>query len=359
MAGNSKITYNGETLIDISNDSVTPDTLAQGVTAHDANGDPIVGTMVPGEGGTLEQQQADYEENDTSKVTFIKNRPFYVVSEEVVTVTKEDYQNDPICQATGSYVLGDYVPLRDYTTEVFCTFLNPEGTPMEGLNNVLIGNDVEFQYSEPILKGVFVDNGVLAFVYESGFSYIMNSQIPKAGLWTRGFANALEYLDEGCSLEFTIRKLKRIEPKFTDGSEVKVFTLEDVAFRINESLDVSSLGEDFTYASMSNKPTYLYVYADTINIPIQMINIGFGFYMATILGAIHLYSLSSQDNLLIPHGTVTITLLSDGTESTETTTYSLRQPSLADTINASLEERGLKIDLSNYDGTWLKNEVSQ
>ena len=29
------------------------------------------------EGGTLVQQQVDYEENDTSKVTYIKNRPFY------------------------------------------------------------------------------------------------------------------------------------------------------------------------------------------------------------------------------------------------------------------------------------------
>lgn len=30
-----------------------------------------------GEGGTLVQQQSDYEENDISKVTYIKNRPFY------------------------------------------------------------------------------------------------------------------------------------------------------------------------------------------------------------------------------------------------------------------------------------------
>lgn len=29
------------------------------------------------EGGTLVQQQVDYEENDTSKVSYIKNRPFY------------------------------------------------------------------------------------------------------------------------------------------------------------------------------------------------------------------------------------------------------------------------------------------
>lgn len=49
--GMSRVDYNGETLIDISNDTVTPDTLAEGKTAHNANGDPIVGTMVASEGG--------------------------------------------------------------------------------------------------------------------------------------------------------------------------------------------------------------------------------------------------------------------------------------------------------------------
>lgn len=33
-----------ETLIDLTNDSVTPETLDEGVTAHDATGEPIVGT---------------------------------------------------------------------------------------------------------------------------------------------------------------------------------------------------------------------------------------------------------------------------------------------------------------------------
>lgn len=36
----------GEDLIDLRKDTVTPETLAEGVTAHNAAGDPIVGTGV-------------------------------------------------------------------------------------------------------------------------------------------------------------------------------------------------------------------------------------------------------------------------------------------------------------------------
>lgn len=39
----NQVIYNGKTLIDLSGDSVTPETLAEGETAHDAAGNPIVG----------------------------------------------------------------------------------------------------------------------------------------------------------------------------------------------------------------------------------------------------------------------------------------------------------------------------
>ena len=42
----NKVTYGGKTLIDLTGDTVTADTLAEGVTAHDASGAEIVGTMV-------------------------------------------------------------------------------------------------------------------------------------------------------------------------------------------------------------------------------------------------------------------------------------------------------------------------
>ena len=40
----NKVVYNGSTLIDLSNDTVTASVLATGYTAHDASGAPIVGT---------------------------------------------------------------------------------------------------------------------------------------------------------------------------------------------------------------------------------------------------------------------------------------------------------------------------
>lgn len=41
---NSKIVYFGEVLMDLTSDTVTPESLAQGVTAHDMKGDLITGT---------------------------------------------------------------------------------------------------------------------------------------------------------------------------------------------------------------------------------------------------------------------------------------------------------------------------
>lgn len=41
----NKVEYGGETLIDLTEDSVTPETLAEGQTAHNARGEKIVGTL--------------------------------------------------------------------------------------------------------------------------------------------------------------------------------------------------------------------------------------------------------------------------------------------------------------------------
>lgn len=46
MMAVNKVTYGGNTLIDLTSGSVTPETLAEGVTAHDASGNLIRGTMV-------------------------------------------------------------------------------------------------------------------------------------------------------------------------------------------------------------------------------------------------------------------------------------------------------------------------
>lgn len=43
--GISKVNFGGDTLIDLTNDSVTAGTLAKGATAHDAAGERVVGTL--------------------------------------------------------------------------------------------------------------------------------------------------------------------------------------------------------------------------------------------------------------------------------------------------------------------------
>ena len=47
----NKVVYDGNTLVDLTSDTVTPNTLMEGVTAHNAAGEQIVGTMTgsPGE----------------------------------------------------------------------------------------------------------------------------------------------------------------------------------------------------------------------------------------------------------------------------------------------------------------------
>lgn len=40
----NKIIYGSNTLIDLTADTITPETLAQGITAHDKSGEPITGT---------------------------------------------------------------------------------------------------------------------------------------------------------------------------------------------------------------------------------------------------------------------------------------------------------------------------
>lgn len=55
--GINKVVMNGAdgavVLVDLTGDSVTPDTLAEGVTAHDASGNPIVGRMASGITGDI------------------------------------------------------------------------------------------------------------------------------------------------------------------------------------------------------------------------------------------------------------------------------------------------------------------
>lgn len=86
----SKVVYDGNTLIDLTSDSVNASNLSKGTTAHNAAGEQIV--------GTFEQAQSDWNQNDETAVDYVKNRPFYtknpvetiLVEERTLSFTEAD-----------------------------------------------------------------------------------------------------------------------------------------------------------------------------------------------------------------------------------------------------------------------------
>ena len=86
----SKVVYDGNTLIDLTSDSVNASNLSKGTTAHNAAGEQIV--------GTFEQVQSDWNQNDETAVDYVKNRPFYtgnpvetvLVEEKTLSFTEVD-----------------------------------------------------------------------------------------------------------------------------------------------------------------------------------------------------------------------------------------------------------------------------
>lgn len=56
----NKVEYGGNTLIDLTSDTVTPDTLLEGVTAHNAAGELITGLLQLSSGGGLPTLPAGY-----------------------------------------------------------------------------------------------------------------------------------------------------------------------------------------------------------------------------------------------------------------------------------------------------------
>lgn len=75
----NKVVYGGNTLLDLTEDTVTPETLAQGITAHDKTGAIITGTMEGGAGGDSGEEIAALLMNtlttlDNSIVTSLRVR---------------------------------------------------------------------------------------------------------------------------------------------------------------------------------------------------------------------------------------------------------------------------------------------
>lgn len=63
----NKVTFNSATLLSLENDTITAADLRTGVTAHDATGNAITGTLVPGGAPTLQSKTKSYTPSETAQ----------------------------------------------------------------------------------------------------------------------------------------------------------------------------------------------------------------------------------------------------------------------------------------------------
>lgn len=66
----NKVVYGTTVLVDLTEDTVTPDKLLKGYTAHDASGGPITGTLEAGSGGSSNNCEAYHITSASAKLSF-------------------------------------------------------------------------------------------------------------------------------------------------------------------------------------------------------------------------------------------------------------------------------------------------
>lgn len=104
----NKVNFGGQTLIDLTNDKVTVDTLLKGVTAHNAAGEIITGTF---EGGIT-------AENLTAEL-----------------ITRSSDVNNPTVTIPAGYYVNENIVLKEWATGQF----NPAGESTFAILTELIG----------------------------------------------------------------------------------------------------------------------------------------------------------------------------------------------------------------------------
>lgn len=93
----NKVIYGGNTLIDLTGDSITPDKLAKGVTAHDASGATITGTNT---------YDADTQDATAGAAEILTGKTAYVRGSKVTgTMKNNGAVNGTINTKAGTYTV--------------------------------------------------------------------------------------------------------------------------------------------------------------------------------------------------------------------------------------------------------------
>ena len=166
----SKVVYDGNTLIDLTSDSVNASNLSKGTTAHNAAGEQIV--------GTFEQLQSDWNQNDETAVDYVKNRPFYTgnpvetVFFEESTLSFLDYGGVYGYEGPSSFIatVGETYTIYWDSTAYECVGVNSQGVSC--LGNQHIGFE-GVDTGEPFLVAM-ADNYMVIYTEDTSSSHIIS-----------------------------------------------------------------------------------------------------------------------------------------------------------------------------------------
>lgn len=143
----NKVTYQGHTIMDITDSTVTPDTLGEGVIAYAANGEQITGTGSLGGGGNSAETEAAIIDGTISgdytndKVVSVKNNAF-AECENLTSVSL------PNCTSIGSSAFYNCTNLGQVDIPV-CTKIGSNAFYMcyGALSTVILGSGISSGFS--------------------------------------------------------------------------------------------------------------------------------------------------------------------------------------------------------------------
>lgn len=324
--------------------------------------DELLQKIKNGESGTLVQQQTDFTQNDSTKVDFIKNRPVYTKDEYRHTVVWGDENQDYTM-----YKVGDIVPdLNDNFTLTVEVSLGDIGLVLTATKENIVQETDGGEFG--ILTGD--DGDTMDF-------YLLFSEFDgrSPGLYIYGLDVTNDVVMNN-GLDITVEVIyspkKTLSPDYIPSNSTKDIVIdapEDwLSGTTPTDIPITDVNVVIQLLGMFLRVTSARIFVrfclpdttETSLAPAQLR--GGGTMIIPILESEHLFVFDPSSISLVYSKTREFS----STEATETaSTYGLRQPSLADTILASMEERGLTqeqlkerfptADLTKF----LNNEVTE